>query len=183
VDRKALGSLVFGDAAKLAALSAIVWPEIMELTIQALQEGRAGPAQGTLRVVRRLDAATGAVLEAEEVAEGAVGGGVAVVEAAVLLQARWGNRFDEVWGTVVPLDVALERLRARNPLLTEQEARQRVAAAVAPDAVRRECRVVVDTSGTKAQTRHALAQHWNRLVDDLRRSGSGVGAVCARCLC
>ncbi len=171
IDRKALGAVVFADKGKLAELSAIVWPEIMELVLQQLHEGRMqgveGEKEAALRVPTEVDAATGAVLAAEHIPLERVGGKVAVVEAAVLFQAGWENRFDAVWGTVVPRDVALERLQQRNPLLTRDELLQRVDAAVSPETVAQRCTVVVDTSGPKAHTRRLLASHWRALVHAL----------------
>lgn len=95
IDRKALGAIVFADAGARERLSAIVWPAIRQLLKQEL---------------RRIE------LE---------GTRIAVVEAAVLLEAGWDEECDEVWAVHAPQNVACQRLMARNSL-TEEQAQQRL---------------------------------------------------------
>lgn len=101
IDRRALGARVFGDAAALARLNAIVWP-----------------------AVRAAVEAQLAALAAAPDAPRAV-----FVEAALLLEAGFDKDVctDGVWVAVVPPDVACRRLCARNGL-TEEQARARIAA-------------------------------------------------------
>ena len=101
IDRRALGARVFGDAAALARLNALVWP-----------------------AVRAAVAAQLAALAAAADAPRAV-----VVEAALLLEAGLDRDVctDGVWVAFVPPDVACRRLCARNGL-TEAQARARIAA-------------------------------------------------------
>lgn len=89
IDRAALGKIVFSDAAQMSALTDIVWPAIGEL----------------LRA--RLESAERA------------GASVAVVEAAVMLEAGWQRHVDEIWVAWVPREVAIERLMRRNALSRE----------------------------------------------------------------
>eukprot|EP00300_Choanocystis_sp_HF-7_P010038 c16757_g1_i3.p1 GENE.c16757_g1_i3~~c16757_g1_i3.p1 ORF type:complete len:457 (+),score=110.14 c16757_g1_i3:1214-2584(+) len=93
IDRKVLGSLVFGSSveaqANMQRLTSIVWPEI------------------------------GRLLDAELRKLGGEGVKVCVVEAAVLLEANWQNHVDEVWVAVVPEGVACERIMERNKLSQE----------------------------------------------------------------
>ena len=115
LDRRALGARVFGDAAALARLNAIVWP-----------------------AVRAAIAAQLAALAAAPAAPRAV-----FVEAALLLEAGLDRDVcpDGVWVATVPPDVACRRLCARNGL-TEAQARARIAAQrPAADYVRRATRV------------------------------------------
>jgi dephospho-CoA kinase len=83
VDRRKLGAAVFGDPAKLAQLSGIVWP----LTR------------------RRVEA-----LQAEALAAGVP---VFVIEAPLLVEAGWLDLVDQVWFVKATGEVALERLRGR----------------------------------------------------------------------
>ena len=83
IDRTALGDLVFGDRASLARLNALVQPRIRDLVC------------GRLRTL------------AESGIE------VAVVEAAILLEAGWDDMVDEVWVVVAPEDEVIGRLRER----------------------------------------------------------------------
>ena len=96
IDRRALGSIVFGDQARLAALNSIVWPEISRLALaQATQLWREAGRQ------------------------------VVVLDAAVLLEAGWEAACHEVWVCVVPRHEAVRRIVARDGK-TEQEAERRL---------------------------------------------------------
>ncbi|GMV85247.1 MAG: dephospho-CoA kinase [Dehalococcoidia bacterium] len=86
IDRKVLGSRVFGKPEELKRLTDIVWPGIRKLASQALAEYEAA------------------------------GNSVAVLEAAVLFEAGWEDLVDEVWVVVVEPELAVERLGARNGL-------------------------------------------------------------------
>jgi dephospho-CoA kinase len=86
IDRAALGQIVFSDRVQMNALTDIVWPAI------------------------------GALLRARLEAAERAGAKIAVVEAAVLLEAGWQRHVDEVWVAWVPRDVALERLMRRSAL-------------------------------------------------------------------
>ena len=84
IDRQVLGRKVFGDAAALARLTAIVWPEILSLAKSAI-----------------------AAAERD-------GAAVVVLEAAVLIEAGWHSEVDEVWAVTVPEQLAVERAAARD---------------------------------------------------------------------
>jgi len=89
IDRKALGGVVFGNAARMKDLTDIVWPAIRSLAGEELARmGREGVS-------------------------------VCVMEAAVLLEAGWDDMVDEIWVVVVPENVAKERLMERNKLSEE----------------------------------------------------------------
>ena len=91
IDRKALGSLVFGDEAKLQQLNQLVWPAIRSRIEEALVAMDAAAAQ----------AAPGAAR------------GFVFVEAAVLVEAKWADLFDEVWCVSAPAARREERAIAR----------------------------------------------------------------------
>lgn len=86
IDRKVLGSKVFGRPDELKRLTDIVWPGIRKLAGEALSEYETG------------------------------GNSVAVLEAAVLFEAGWEDLVDEVWVVVVEPDLAVARLGSRNGL-------------------------------------------------------------------
>ena len=83
IDRAALGEVVFSDPAALNALNSLVHPRMREA------------------VRRRLD----------EIAES--GAAVAVIEAAVLMEAGWSDLADEVWVVDAPWEAVLRRLGPR----------------------------------------------------------------------
>ncbi|KAJ1527141.1 hypothetical protein ONE63_008674 [Megalurothrips usitatus] len=86
IDRKVLGSLVFGDKAKLSALNNMVWPALWERTKTEISKLHA------------------------------CGKNIIVVEAAVLRQAGWEKNCHEVWVSIIPPAEAVRRLKDRNNL-------------------------------------------------------------------
>ena len=90
IDRRKLGSIVFGDPEELARLNGIMHP----LMARMVEE-------------RQAELAT-------------AGESVAVVEAAVLFEAGWDSLVDEVWTTFAPVNAVVERLHARNGLSEEE---------------------------------------------------------------
>lgn len=134
IDRKALGAIVFGDPARLADLNRIVHPLI------------------GLGIRDRIAAAR---------ADGA--GGPIVVEAAIMLEARW-TFFDRVWVVSVTRETAIARVLARNPHLTRDDVERRLAAQMADDERRARAQLVIDNNGTLAALRAAVEQAWRTLV-------------------
>ncbi|MEX2157979.1 MAG: dephospho-CoA kinase [Dehalococcoidia bacterium] len=90
IDRKVLGSKVFGDPEARHKLEQIVWPAIRRLGAERIEK-----------------------LHQE-------GAAVVVLEAAVLIEAEWLDLVDEVWIVEVSPDVARKRLIERNGLSVEQ---------------------------------------------------------------
>ena len=87
IDRKALGSKVFGQPEQLKALTDIVWPEIRRLAEDRI---RSALDQNPARHV--------------------------VLEAAVLIEAGWEDLGDEVWVVTVEPETAIARCMARDGL-------------------------------------------------------------------
>ena len=129
LDRRALGRIVFSDPRSLARLNAITHPLIREEI--ARQIGRA----------REEDPA-----------------GVAVIDAAVLLESGMADMAEEVWLVVCGDEVRLSRILERDGL-TEEEARARMASQMPQQEKRKYARRVIDTtSGALEETRRqALA--------------------------
>lgn len=124
LDRRALGRIVFSDPRSLARLNAITHPLIREEI--ARQIGRA---------------------RAEDPA------GVAVIDAAVLLESGMADMAEEVWLVVCGDEVRLRRILERDGL-TEEEARARMASQMPQQEKRKYARRVIDTtSGALEETR------------------------------
>jgi dephospho-CoA kinase len=83
IDRAALGRLVFGDAARLARLTAIVWP----LTRRLVEQLQRDQADAGVRVF--------------------------VLEAPLLIEAGWDDLVDQIWLVRSPLEAVRQRLRER----------------------------------------------------------------------
>ena len=132
VDRARLAAIVFADRAKLAKLNAIVHPCVI-----AEQE-------------REL-----AALESDEP------GAVAVVEAALLIEAGYHKRLDRLVVVWCRPEQQLERLLARG--LTRTEADQRIAAQLPLDRKRVLADDLIDCSGTLDHTRLQVEELVGRL--------------------
>ncbi len=102
IDRGKLGPKVFGHPDGMKRLTDIVWPGIRALA------------------------------EAELVRLQAAGTEVAVLEAAVMIEAGWQDLVDEVWVVAVSRDTARERLMARNDFPAE-EADKRIDSQITND--------------------------------------------------
>jgi phosphopantetheine adenylyltransferase/dephospho-CoA kinase len=109
LDRGKLGGIVFSDPMQMQKLNGIVWPHIRTALNTQLREIQA-KAESSKPKLANVDMETTIV----------------VVEAAVLLEAKWGDLFDEVWVVYVDPDIACQRLMARNNLSLE-EAKKRQA--------------------------------------------------------
>lgn len=132
IDRKALGALVFGDASALRRLTDIVWPEILAL------------AKDEIAAARR------------------AGAMVAVLEAAVLLEAGWQSEVDEVWAVTVPPHVAVQRATARDGVDADA-VRARIAAQLSNEERAAKADVVIENTSSRQALAERLRRQWRRL--------------------
>ena len=133
IDRARLGRVVFGDKNDRQALEGIVWPEIRKLMSTRLSEAEAA------------------------------GAGVAVVEAAVLLEAGWEDLFDQVWTVETPREMAKARLMARQSISTS-EADARLKAQLASEDRAKRSSVVIENSGTIEELKSAVTAAYENLI-------------------
>ena len=134
LDRAALGAQVFSDAAKLADLNAIVHPEVRRLADERISAARAEDPDAVI-----------------------------VYEIPLLVEADRGGD----WDLIVVADAPVEQRVARRVSLrgmTEGGARRRVANQ-ASDAERRAVAdVVIDTSGSEAETLAQVDALWAKVA-------------------
>ncbi|MFD5600552.1 dephospho-CoA kinase [Leucobacter sp. NPDC058333] len=135
LDRAALGAVVFGDAAALADLNAIVHPEVRRLFAE------------------RVAAVTAADPEA-----------IVVYEVPLLVEtAARDEAWDLVVVAEADEDTRVERMvRLRG--MTEADARQRIARQASDAARRAIADVVIDTSGSESDTLAQVDRLWKRLT-------------------
>lgn len=133
LDRAALGATVFAEPARRAALNAIVHPAVA-------RESRA-----------RFDAAFAVDPEA-----------VVVYDVPLLAEARAGDRWDLVVVAEAPAEERVRRLIEQRGM-HEPDARSRVAAQVTDAERRALADVIVDTSGTLADTVRQVDELWARV--------------------
>ena len=132
IDRRTLGAKVFGDANAMRRLTDIMWPAILAL------------AKDEIATARRAGAA------------------VAVLEAAVLLEAGWQSEVDEVWAVAVPPQVAVRRATARDGVDAEA-VRARIAAQLSNEERAAKADVVIENSGSPKALAERLRRQWRRL--------------------
>lgn len=132
IDRKALGGKVFGDASQLKRLTDIAWPEILAMAKVEIDAAKAN------------------------------GAAVAVLEAAVLIEAQWQRDVDEVWAVTVPPAVALERAAARDGV-DAAAVQSRIDAQLSNEERAEHASVVIDNAGSQDELIEHVARHWRRL--------------------
>ncbi len=140
IDRKALGAIVFHDPARRAALEAILHP-----MIRAESE----------KIIEQFARARGR--------------GIAVTDAALLVETGAHRRYDRLVVVVCDPRLQLRRLMARDGL-PEEEARARIVAQAPLEEKLKVADHVIDTSGTLAETESRAHQVYALLIDELDRA-------------
>ena len=123
LDRKALARVVFADEGKRLLLNSIVHPRVIE--------------------------AQNAWLESVEAADP---NGIAVIDAALMIESGGYKRFDKLIVVWCAPDIQLQRLRLRDSLSLE-DAQRRIAAQMPQEEKKRYADHLIDTSGTFDEVR------------------------------
>jgi phosphopantetheine adenylyltransferase/dephospho-CoA kinase len=121
IDRRKLGSIVFGSKEKLQTLNRISHPRMAARMAQEIQAVRAKPAAERPPLI--------------------------VLEAAILLEAGWDTLCDAVWAVEAPLELSTSRLMARNNLGLEQ-AQARMSAQITNEERAARAHKVIKNSGS-----------------------------------
>ncbi|MCB1647453.1 MAG: dephospho-CoA kinase [Pseudomonadales bacterium] len=135
IDRKVLGSKVFGKPEELKRLTDIVWPEIRRMAEAEIREAETASADS-----------------------------IVVLEAAVLFEAGWDDIGDEIWVATVDREVAIERAMARDGLPREA-VESRLDSQLSNSERTARADVVLDNSGTPEQLDAQLVVAWERAVE------------------
>ncbi len=131
IDRKQLGSIVFGKPEQLKKLTSIVWPATYEAIRRKVAELRASGAKLPI-----------------------------VVEAAILIEANWQPLFDEIWLVRAPREqvvARIERQRGLKPAETEA----RIRAQLSDEQRAKHASLVIENSGSLDQLRELLKSVWS----------------------
>ena len=134
IDRKALGAMVFQDAARLGRLNAIVHPLTRELI--ALRLRRLSDEDCRVAVVE-----------------------VALLVEAIRMDVAWTALIDEVWVVVAPEDLVVERAVSRGGLDAEA-VRARVHAQATQDERREIADVIIENDGRLELLRNRVEGLW-----------------------
>lgn len=133
LDRAALGSRVFGDPEALGRLNAIVHPAVYTRSLERMQDALA-TAPGT----------------------------VVIYDVPLLVEAR----LEDPWELIVLADAPAavrERRLVTDRGMTEADAAARVASQVSDERRRAIADVIIDTTGTMADTQRQVDELWARV--------------------
>ena len=133
IDRRALGGIVFSDELELQKLNAIMHPRIYGLAERRLNELA---AQGTE---------------------------TAVLEAALLIEAKWTPLVDEVWVTVSNEADIISRLWQRNNM-DETTARSRIDSQMPQSERVGHADIVIENNGSLEGLSERVQDLWNTRV-------------------
>jgi len=133
LDRSKLGAIVFNDVAKRELLNAIVHPRVIEAQDRWLQAAEKDQPHG-----------------------------IAVVDAALMIESGGCKRFDKLIVVWCEPAVQLERLIRRNGL-DEAEAKKRIAAQMSQEEKKGYADFLIDTSTEREETRQQTVEIFNRL--------------------
>ena len=132
IDRKKLGAIVFAEPKELAKLNSITHPRMKGMMREKLGE---------------LDKK---------------GENVVVLEAALLLEARWDDLADEIWVTAAPPEIAARRVAERSGLDPDR-VMERIRAQMSTEERMKRANAAIDTSGDMESTRRQTLELWQEL--------------------
>lgn len=152
INRRSLGEKVFSDKNQMDKLNSIVWPEIELLCKKEIVE--------SLQVYSSQDTP------------------IIVLDAAVLLEAKWDWLCHEVWAVNIPAKEAVIRIMNRNNM-AEESAKRRIESQPTNEWRSKQANVVLSTLWQPDVTKYLVEKSWRLLkhrlpVKDAQRSVTGV---------
>lgn len=132
INRAALGKIVFGDNNMRQKLNEIVWPAIAQLAETEIKKCTQEGKQ------------------------------IVVLEAAVLLEAKWHSMVHEVWVSIVPKNEAVKRIMERNKL-SEAEAEARILSQMSNSDRVAASNVILSTLWEYEETQRQVEKAWSLL--------------------
>lgn len=133
IDRGKLGKIVFGNPEALEQLNRIVHPIIASTISQRIED------------LRRQ------------------GSEVVVLEAAILIEAKWTDGMDQIWVTTAPENTVIRRLGSQKGF-TEEEAKARINAQMPIAEKAKLADVVIDTDCDLSSVREQVNSLWQNLL-------------------
>jgi phosphopantetheine adenylyltransferase/dephospho-CoA kinase len=133
IDRKKLGPIVFSDSSKMDRLNEIMHPLIRDLIDERLVS-----------------------LESSH-------NKVAVVEAAILIEAGWKSLFDEIWVVISDREEVINRLGVRNGL-SREDAVKRIDSQMSNNERIEHGDVVVENTGSMEDLQTRVNSLWSKRI-------------------
>ncbi len=137
LDRTKLGNLVFSNPARRATLNSILHPYIISRQDELMREWEAVSPTG-----------------------------IAVVDAALMIESGGYKRFDKLIVVHCRPEIQIQRLMSRNNL-TREEAEKRIAAQMSQDEKKKFADYLIDTSDGFDDTRRQTEKVYAALLQDL----------------
>jgi dephospho-CoA kinase len=134
IDRKKLGSIVFGNADRLNQLTSIVWPATRESIRRNVVELRASGAKLPI-----------------------------VVEAAILIEANWQPLFDEIWLVRASREQVVTRIESQRGL-KPAETEARIRAQLSDEERAKHATLVIENNGSLEELRDLLKTVWSEAL-------------------
>lgn len=132
INRKKLGEIVFNNPKALSRLNQIMHPRMYDMIAAQIAEYRRQEVE------------------------------VVVLEAAILIEANWTPLVDEVWVTVAPEAMVLERLQKQRGL-AEKQTLARIHSQLPPEERTRYADVVINNDGDRDKMKTKIKELWARL--------------------
>ena len=133
IDRKKLGPIVFSDSSKMDRLNEIMHPLIRDFIDERLVS-----------------------LESSQ-------NKVAVVEAAILIEAGWKSLFDEIWVVISDREEVINRLGVRNGL-SREDAVKRIDSQMSNNERIEHGDVVVENTGSMEDLQTRVNSLWSKRI-------------------
>ena len=137
IDRARLGAIVFADKDRRLRLNEIVHPRVIEEQNRLLKEAEAADPDG-----------------------------IAVVDAALMIESGGYKRFDKLIVVFCDRETQIERLMRRNAI-SRADAELRISAQMSSEEKRRYADFEIDTSGTLEETRRRVLEVYGELTAGL----------------
>lgn len=142
IDRRLLGSFVFGQPERLKQLTDIVWPGIRKLLMEEISRLKQQQEEEEKKGVQKIIA----------------------VEAAVLFEAGWDDVCDEVWCVIASEENVISRLKQRNNM-DAQAAKARIASQMSNEERKAKCgNNCIENNGTLEQFEHQIKAKLDALL-------------------
>jgi len=132
IDRRKLGEIVFNDPSALSRLNKIMHPRMYRMMRDKIEELR---KQGVE---------------------------VVVLEAAILIEAKWTSLVDTVWVTTAPEATVIQRLSNRDGL-AEEQILARMQSQMPSEERAKYADVVINTDCTLEEVKEKVKELWNGL--------------------
>lgn len=140
INRQKLGAIVFSDPQALARLNQITHPRIYAELQEEVASRKAAPS----------------------------GRKALVVEAAVLIEAKWLPLCDKVWVVVADEETAVKRL-ALSKGMTPEQAKARIGAQLSNEERTKYADVVIQNNGALEEVRKQVEKAWRELATTCTR--------------